>query len=113
VFAISKKKTTSNNQRKGPTGGAAKKDCQSSPRCIAAATSLVNLTVGCGETEGRNVDDVLPAIDEAINEMFPPLRETLADAMKEPPLLFQVDEGVAAARQSSGADMDMTMNLMR
>jgi hypothetical protein len=36
------------------------------------------LTVGCGETE-RNVDNVLPAIDEAINEMFPPLRDTLAD----------------------------------
>jgi hypothetical protein len=70
------------------------------------------LTVGCGETE-RNVDNVLPAIDEAINEMFLPLRDSLADdievvefAMKEPPLLFHVVEGVAAARQSSGADMD-------
>jgi len=116
--APSTKKTTSNkNQRKfnpiqGPTGGAAKKDSQSSPRCIAAATSLVNLTLGCGETE-RNVDNVLPAIDEAIHEMFPPLRDTLADdievvefAMKEPPLLFPVVEGVAAARQSSGSDMD-------
>jgi len=113
---ISTKKTTSNkNQQKfnpiqGPTGGAAKKDSQSSPRRIAAATSLVNLTVGCGETE-RNVDNLLPAIDKAIHEMFPPLRDTLADdievvefAMKEPPLLFP--EGVAAARQSSGSDVD-------
>ena len=45
--------------------------------------------------------------------MFLPLRDSLADdievvefAMKEPPLLFHVVEGVAAARQSSGADMD-------
>ena len=105
-----KKKTTSKNKNKYK---ATKKDSQSSPRCIAAATSLVNLTVGCGETE-RNVDNVLPAIDEAIHEMFPPLRDsTLADdievvefAMKEPPLLFPVVEGVAAARQSSGSDMD-------
>ena len=56
----------------------------------------------------------MPAIDEAIHEMFPPLRDTLADdievvefAMKdEPPLLFPVVEGVAAARQSSGSNMD-------
>ena len=122
MFSISTKKTkktTSNkNQRKfnpiqGPTGGAAKKDSQSSPRRIAAATSLVNLTVGCGETE-RNVDNVLPAIDKAIHEMFPPLRDsTLADdievvefAMKEPPLLFPVVEGVAAARTTYGSDTD-------
>jgi hypothetical protein len=64
VFAISTKKTTSNkNQRKsnpiqGPTGGAAKKDSQSSPRRIAAATSLVNFTVGCGVRE-RNGDQVV------------------------------------------------------
>jgi hypothetical protein len=70
VFAISTKKKTSNkNQRKsnpiqGPTGGAAKKDSESSPRRIAAATSLVNLTVGCLETEGENGDNVLPAIDK-------------------------------------------------
>ncbi len=52
---------------------------------MAAATSLVNLTVGCLETEGNGdnvlpaVDNVLPAIDEAINKMFPPLRDTVAD----------------------------------
>ena len=89
VFSISTKKTkkttsNKNHQQKfnpiqGPTTrGAAKKDSQSSPRRMAAATSLVNFTVGCGETE-RNVDYVLPAIDEAIHEMFPPLRDTLAD----------------------------------
>ena len=91
-------------------------DSESSPRRIAAATSLVNLTVGT-ERNVDNVDNVLPAIeaiDEAIHEMFPPLRDsTLADdievvefAMKEPPLLFPVVEGVAAAHQSSGSDMD-------
>jgi hypothetical protein len=115
VYAISTKKTTSKNQGEsnpiqGPTGGAAKKDSQSSPRCIAAATSLVNLTVGCLETEG-NGDNVLPANVEAIDKMFPPLRNTLADdievvefAMKEPPPLFQA-EGVAVDHQSA-ADTD-------
>jgi hypothetical protein len=122
VFVISTKKTTSNNKGKSnpiqrPTGGAAKKDSQSSPRRFAAATSLVNLTVGCQETEGNGdivlpaIADVLPAIDEAINEMFPPLWDTVADdievvgfARKEPPL-FQV-EGVVAACKSYGSDMD-------
>jgi hypothetical protein len=73
------------------------------------------LTVGCRKTEANEYhgpavgDIVLPAIDKAIGEMFPPLRVTLADdieveefAMKDPPL-FQV-EGVAAARPSHGSD---------
>jgi len=68
----------------------------------------VNFTVGCLETEANEYDgpavgdNVLPAIDEAIDDMFPPLRDTLADvieveefAMKDPPL-FEA-EGVAAA----------------
>ncbi len=53
----------------------------------------------------------MPAIDESIDEMFPQLRNTLADdikvvefAMKEP-TLFQV-EGGAAGRESYGSDMD-------
>ena len=84
IFTISTK--TSNNQGKSnpiqrPTGGAAKNDSQSSPRRFAAATSLVNLTVGCRETEG-NEDNVLPAIDKAIDEMFPQLRNTLADGIE-------------------------------
>ncbi len=68
----------------------------------------MNFTVGCLETEANEYDgpavgdNVLPAIDEAIDDMFPPLRDTLADvieveefAMKDPPL-FEA-EGVAAA----------------
>ncbi len=118
-----KNKTTSKNKGEsnpiqGPTGGALKNDSQSSPTRIAAATSLVNLTVGCLETEGENGDNVLPAIDEEIDKMFPPLRNTLANdievvdfAMKDPPPVFQA-EGVAAARQSGSADIRI-MNLMR
>ena len=101
MFDISAKKTTSKvkgqprslrrqtggaETKKSRTGGAVKRmKIQSSPRQLAAATSLVNLTGVCLETEGNGdnvllaVDSVLPAaidIDEVINEMFPPLRET-------------------------------------
>ena len=62
-------------------------------------------------TEG-NGDNVLPANVEAIDKMFPPLRNTLADdievvefAMKELPPLFQA-EGVAVDHQSGSADTD-------
>ena len=69
VYFIPTKKTTSKNKGEsnpiqGPTVGALKNDSQSSPTRIAAATSLVNLTVGCLETEGENGDNVLPAIDK-------------------------------------------------
>jgi len=118
-----KKKTTSKNQRKNK---AAKKDTQSSPRRIAAATSLVNLTVGCLET-GANEhhgtaavgDLVLPGaieevihktIEEVIDEMFSPLRgladdnDDFAFARKDPPE-YQV-EGVAAVPTTYGSDTD-------
>jgi len=119
VFVISAKKTTSKIKDKfrslqRGTGGAAKKNSQSSPGQLTAATSLVNLTGGCLETEGKGANvlpavvNVLPAIDEVINEMFPPLRESVADdievvglARKETPL-FDV-EGVAAARAPFGS----------
>jgi hypothetical protein len=73
------------------------------------------LTGGCQKTESNECDgpavggNILPAIDEAIDKMFPPLRDTLADdieveefAMKDPPL-FEV-EGVAAAHPTYGSD---------
>jgi len=134
VFDISAKKTTSKvkgqprslrrqtggaETKKSRTGGAVKRmKIQSSPRQLAAATSLVNLTGVCLETEGNGdnvlpaVDSVLPAaidIDEVINEMFPPLRETgVSDnievvglASKETPL-YEV-ETVAAARAPFGS----------
>ena len=131
VFDISAKKTTSkikgqSRSLKRQTGGAKtkksrtaggavkRKKSQTSPRRLAAATSLVNLTGVCMETEGNgdNVlpafDNVLPAIDETINEMFPPLRDSMADdiemvglARKETPL-FEV-EGVAAAHAPFGS----------
>jgi hypothetical protein len=111
VFDISAKKTTSKikgqsrSSLKIQTGGAANKNNQSSPRRLAAATSLVNLTGRCMETEGNGdnvlsaVDNVLPAIDEAINEMFPPLRESVADDIEVVGLAV---EGVAAARAPFG-----------
>ena len=75
VFSISTKKTkkttsNKNHQRKftpiqGPTTrGAAKKDSQSSPRRMAAATSLVNFTVGCGETERMSIMSCQPLMKQ-------------------------------------------------
>jgi len=77
VFDISAKKTTSKfkgqprslrrqtggaETKKSQTGGAVKrKKIQSSPRQLAAATSPVNLTGVCLETEG-NGDNVLPQL---------------------------------------------------
>ena len=125
VFDISAKKTTSkikgqSRSLKRQTGGAKTKKSRTAggavkrKKRLAAATSLVNLTGVCLETEGNGdnvlpaVDNVLPAIDEAINEMFPPLRESVADdievvglARKETPL-FEV-EGVAAAHAPFGS----------
>jgi hypothetical protein len=128
VFDISAKKTTSKikgqpRSLKRQTGGAKTKKSRTAggavkrKKRLAAATSFVNLTGVCLETEGNGdnvlpaVDNVLPAIDEAINEMFPPLRESVADdievvglARKETPL-FEVEGVVAACAPFGSSDM--------